>query len=518
MNIKHLLFLLAFIEGAAVMTCELVGAKMIAPFFGSSLYVWAAVLGVTLFALMAGYYIGGYLSERVKSSNLIYIILIIASAFLILMPYTSVAIMQQTVDFSVKSGSTISLLVFMFPALLFMGMSSPVIINLINEKVETTGKSAGSIYAISTLGGIISTFFVGFYLLPEFGTNVPCLTFGTGLLVLSVIGLWLNKKKISLVLLLIPILGFMNLSSTHGKRYKQIKLIYESEGILGQIRVYDMPMYTYTRGIKNSRVLMVNNTAQTLIDLDNPGYDIWDWSYYFPTAASIFPKESKALVLGAGGGAFINQFYRLGFDIEVVELDKRIKEIATDLFFVEPSIPIYVDDARRFINNNDKNYDIVFFDVFHNETPPSHVLTKETFEKTLSFLNEDGMIILNFFGYISGDKGLGARSIYKTLTSLGLEVELLPTPGEEGHRNLIFLASRKKLDFTKTYFEEPGMPPITNISANFIDKSNIDFSDGYILRDNQPILEKIYLSAATEWRRISIDYNIKKFMKEGVKL
>jgi hypothetical protein len=66
----YFLLFLAFIEGASVMACELLGAKMIAPFFGSSLYVWASVLGITLFGLMTGYYTGGYLSEKIKKETL----------------------------------------------------------------------------------------------------------------------------------------------------------------------------------------------------------------------------------------------------------------------------------------------------------------------------------------------------------------------------------------------------------------------------------------------------------------
>jgi predicted membrane-bound spermidine synthase len=176
-KLRFLLFL-AFIEGACVMACELLGAKMIAPFFGSSLYVWASVLGVTLFGLMTGYYTGGYLSEKIKKETLVYWILLLAGVFLAIMPYTSVWVMTKNIDMDIRWGSTLSLLVFMFPPLVLMGMTSPVIINMINTKLDETGKSAGSVYAISTLGGIVATFLVGFYMLPEFGIKWPCFIFG----------------------------------------------------------------------------------------------------------------------------------------------------------------------------------------------------------------------------------------------------------------------------------------------------------------------------------------------------
>jgi hypothetical protein len=133
---RNILFTLAFIEGASVMACELFSAKMIAPFFGGSLYVWAAVLGITLLALMSGYYLGGSISATATKKNLVYWILIFAGFFLMIMPHTSVWIMTLNLDLSVQMGSTISLLVFMFPPLVLMGMTSPIIINMINTAVR----------------------------------------------------------------------------------------------------------------------------------------------------------------------------------------------------------------------------------------------------------------------------------------------------------------------------------------------------------------------------------------------
>lgn len=516
MKSSYFLIFLAFIEGGAVMACELVGAKMIAPFFGSSLYVWAAVLGVTLFALMSGYYLGGYFSQKFKTKNLIFYVLMLAGTFLMIMPFTSIWVMTETIDFSIKAGSTLSLLVFMFPALLFMGMSSPIIIQMVNDKLETTGKSAGSVYAISTFGGILSTFFVGFYLLPEFGAKIPCFLFGGTLFILSLVPLAL-KKKLAFVLIVIPIMIYKPLMEFQTTiKSKGIELVYQSEGILGQIRVIDMPLMTYTRGQKNARLLMVNNTAQTVNNKDDLNYDVWDWSYYFPTAASVFPEKSSVLILGLGGGVFVKQFQRLGFDVDVVELDSRIRDVAIEYFALNPNTNVVIDDARRYINNNKKKYDIVFFDVFYNETPPSHVLTTECFETVNKFLKDDGLIMLNFFGYLSGEKGLASRSIYRTFENAGFQIELLPTPGTEEYRNLIFLASRDGIDFSKTYFEEPGMPVIHNISEKFVSKGIIDFSDGVVLRDNKPILEKLYLTAASDWRRTAIDFNTKKIIDAGI--
>ncbi|MBL7897047.1 MAG: fused MFS/spermidine synthase [Crocinitomicaceae bacterium] len=513
---RQFLFTLAFIEGASVMACELFSAKMIAPFFGGSIYVWAAVLGITLFALMSGYYSGGYISARKKSENTVYWVLILAGIFMMMMPYTSVWIMTANLNMSVQLGSTVSLLIFMFPPLLLMGMTSPLIINLINTQLDETGKSAGSVYAISTMGGIVATFLVGFYLLPEFGIKTPCFLFGAALLILPLIAL-LRSKIFSAGLVLIPVIyfGFQSQAKSPDE-VDGIHVVYESEGVLGQIKVVDMYYPTLTRGYVPGRSLMVNNTAQTIMDLENPQFDLWAWSHYFPTAVSIFPEGSDVLLLGLGGGTLVRQFERLNFKMDVVEIDQRVKDVALDYFFIDTSTNIIIDDARRYVNTCEKKYDVITLDLFLNETPPVHVLTVESFEKIKSMLNPGGMVMMNFYGYITGEKGRASRSIYKTFEEAGFHVDLLATPGEEAYRNLIFLASEEQKDFSNIHYGEPYRDTVKNLTEHFIPKDEIQFDDALVLRDNQPILEKIYLPAALDWRRSSIQANLIPMVQRGM--
>ncbi|MBI3136510.1 MAG: fused MFS/spermidine synthase [Bacteroidetes bacterium] len=513
---RRFLFLLSFIEGASVMACELFSAKMIAPFFGGSLYVWAAVLGITLFSLMSGYYLGGYVSEKIKRQNLVYWILLLAGFFLAIMPHTSFWSMSATIELSVQWGTTISLMIFMFPPLLLMGMTSPIIINLINSSVSETGKSAGSVYAISTLGGIVATFLVGFYLLPEFGIKWPCYFFGVLLTFFPLIAL-LKGKKLKAAVMIVPMF-YMAFVNSHQRTIlsDQIKIRYESEGVLGQIKVIDMPYLTATRGWKTGRSLMVNNTAQTIMDLENPEYDLWDWSYFFPTAVSIYPPGSDVLLLGLGGGTLVQQFKRLKFDIDVVEIDERVRDVAIEFFYIDPSTNIVIDDARRFINTCEKKYDVITLDLFLNETPPAHVLTLESFERMKEMLKPGGMIMMNFYGYISGEKGRASRCILKTFEEAGFYTDIVATPGDESGRNLIFLAQPERKNFSAINYSEPGLTPIEKLEDYFVNLSQADMDDALVLTDEIPLLEKIYLPAALDWRRGSIQYNLLPLLNSGV--
>ena len=157
----------AFVEGAAVMVCELLGAKQLGVYFGSSLYAWSGVLGVTLGGLMIGYYLGGVLSGR-KKDNYVFMILAIAGTLLAIMPTTG------TMDYAkiyrlFRSNwfDSIIACIYVSSAGLF-GMTSPLIINALNKNSGRAGKMAGSVYAISTFGGIISTFLMGFLSVAQF--------------------------------------------------------------------------------------------------------------------------------------------------------------------------------------------------------------------------------------------------------------------------------------------------------------------------------------------------------------
>jgi hypothetical protein len=63
---NKLLLCLSFLEGGSLMATELLSARMMAPYFGSSLFVWATVLALTLGGLTIGYFLGGVISTNSK--------------------------------------------------------------------------------------------------------------------------------------------------------------------------------------------------------------------------------------------------------------------------------------------------------------------------------------------------------------------------------------------------------------------------------------------------------------------
>lgn len=504
---KPLFLFLSFLEGGAVMIVELVSAKLLAPYFGTSISIWAAVLGLTLGGLTIGYFFGGKLSKRFgKNPNLLFTILTIASILTIALPFIGRTIMEQTYLMPLEIGSIISLSVYMVPPLIFMGMVSPIIINQLTDDKKIAGNNAGNVYAISTVGGIITTFLLGFYLIPKFGLTTPCIFFGILLGIIPVFFLLKEKLLIGLSsLILILVMVFLSSFTSNNQYSDEYQIIYQSEGILGQIKVVDHPSYGISEDARIGRALIVNNTLQTYVDKQyDMSYSLWNWANYFPTAASIFPKGSKVLLLGLGGGTLVKQLRSLDFEVDVVEIDQRVVNISFKYFNLERNTPVIIDDARHYIKTTNKKYDIIIYDTFLSESVPEHLLTVQGIHDAEDILNPGGMVMANFYGAIEGKKGKAARSVLKTFQNNDFKVKILATPGSEVNRNLIFLSSKDEKDWSNTRYKSPNYETLENLPYYFLNYDNISLEDALLLEDEKPQLSKLYNPIAKEWK---ISYN-----------
>lgn len=487
------------------MACELIGAKMLAPYFGTSLYVWAAALGLTLGGLMTGYFLGGIISKRFSDNvKLLFWVLILAGCTLFIMPFTSKWIMDLTLHLSLQVGAMLSLLVFMFPPLVFMGMVSPIIINILTEEAKLAGNRAGNVYAISTLGGILVTFLMGFYIIPTFGIRQPAMVGGIVLSFLPAVSLLRAKKSLGLLTWLV-LLGFgaiawsKNTTSENGWR-----ILFHSEGIMGQIKVIDFEPFT-SQPERTFRGLVVNNTLQTVLELKQPDKNFWHYTEVLTKLTQHFPKGSKVLVCGMGGGTLVKRLVQSGYDVEAIEIDGRLEMLAKKYFDLPEDVPVVLDDARHFIKTTPKKYDVIIYDAFRGESAPEHVLTMESLADTRDNLLPNGCLLINFYGYWESDRGEIGRSVYKTLCHAGFDAEVLATPGKEDDRNLIFWSfpTDEHATFSLPMSEKELGGELLNVSSS-------DTLRSVLLTDEQPQL-RLYAKAAAQWRKLYNDFFDKQF-------
>ena len=189
------LFLVLLVEGGSLMAVELVGAKLIAPYYGNSLYVWAAVLATTLGGLTIGYYTGGKLSLSQPNIKTMLKIISASAVLVLLMPMISGAVMSATLGLELRTGIVLSCVIFLMPPLIAFGMVGPMAVRLMTTNVENVGKVAGTVYFTSTVGGIATTFLFGFYLIPFWGLKMSAYLTGSALALLPIIFFLSSKLR-----------------------------------------------------------------------------------------------------------------------------------------------------------------------------------------------------------------------------------------------------------------------------------------------------------------------------------
>jgi hypothetical protein len=180
-------FLILLVEGATLMAVELMGAKLLAPFYGGTLYVWTAVLGFTVAGLTLGYSLGGRMASKVIADKTLFLILGIAAALVLALPYTASALISATAGMDLILGICTTCLFMLLPPMLCFGMVGPITVKLIDAQVNSNGEVAGTAYFISTLGGIIATFLFGCYLIPVAGLRLCSVSAGIALAALQII-------------------------------------------------------------------------------------------------------------------------------------------------------------------------------------------------------------------------------------------------------------------------------------------------------------------------------------------
>ena len=192
-----LIYLICFLEGGVLMSNELLNSKLLAVSFGSSNQSWAILLAVTLLALAAGYFIGGNFSKRYKKSTILLLIFVFLVVYQFLyLEYTSFLI-HHLMSFSLIIGTLLFCFFSLAPLIFCLGLVSPLLISLLFQlqEAKNNGIIAGRVYAVSTFGGVLATFTIGLFVLPEYGmqyTNI-LLSF---VLLASLVILFVLKKLI----------------------------------------------------------------------------------------------------------------------------------------------------------------------------------------------------------------------------------------------------------------------------------------------------------------------------------
>jgi MFS family permease len=193
---KAPLYFLAFFCGAAVMSFEILGARMLSPHFGSDILVWGSLISVFMAGLAGGYFLGGIWADYRSSFSGLGLIILISALFILLVPWFYQPLLDVIFDWELgpRGGPLLAcLFLFALPSL-FLGMVSPYLVQLLVKQVRHVGRGAGTLYAVSTCGSILGTLGTSFYLISFLGTKMCLLVMGLSLLALSLLAFVLGRR------------------------------------------------------------------------------------------------------------------------------------------------------------------------------------------------------------------------------------------------------------------------------------------------------------------------------------
>ena len=195
---QGLVMSLAFTSGFIIMSVELLGGRILAPYFGSSIYVWGSIISIFMVALSTGYLIGGRLS--LDNPNLVkygsfFILAAVALLPIVLFSNTLMEWVFTRVE-DPRYGSLIASTLLFFVPTAILGIIAPNSVRLMVENAGHSGQVAGGLYFISTLGSALGTLLTSFYLVLWFEMNSIVITMIMVLFMAGALAVWTGRKVI----------------------------------------------------------------------------------------------------------------------------------------------------------------------------------------------------------------------------------------------------------------------------------------------------------------------------------
>ncbi|SFM01893.1 Spermidine synthase [Nitrosomonas nitrosa] len=491
------LYCTVFLTGAAVMVIELLGTRLIAPFYGTSLYVWASLISVTLIALAMGYFIGGHWADRAKKTGLS-LIIALAGLLTLIIPWLTNPVLLATDSLGLRLGAFTSTLILFTPSLIMLGMVGPFAVKLVTSDLRGVGASTGSIYAVSTVGSVVGTLFLGFYLFPRIGSREIFIGVGLGLFLLAFAVTFYERKRTGvfsstlpvafLFLLGLGLLSAITIDRQSNNDESSYQTRFERESMYGWVRVIDNPAL-------NLRLLTADASTIGAATLSH-GENVLTYQKIVELIPSLSPNISRALLIGQGAGHMATRLQRHGIVTDTIEIDPAIAEAAKDYFDFVPSGKTIIGDARYEIRQLQGSYDLVILDIFTGGSEPVHLLTKETLMQIRALLSKQGLVALNFVSFLEEGSNIALASVGKTLLQVFPYQLVFISEPDSDFNDFIFLASNLPIEI------EGGMLGVNQ--SNWLKNRllNLDQHPGVVLTDNLNPLEHLQIRKSEHYRKM----------------
>jgi spermidine synthase len=422
---QRIIFLcLVFVTGGVVLSLEVIASRIMTPFFGVSLYIWTAILSVTLTFLALGYQLGGWLTKKIniKEQEEIFIYIPLLSALFIfisclLYPFLLPRLPESGLIFGSFIGS---LILLAFP-LIFLSSLNPILISFLRSPTENNDSGAGLVFFVSTVGSVVGVFVTALLLVPKITNFSSMIINGIILVSFSLIIHFATKsdrsgrknKKILVGSIILFALCFSLLFWKHAyleivtldtnKRGVRYEILEEYPSHYGDLKIIKLShngkeQLSYYALLQDG--LVQNRISKT-------GESLSTYSYVLQKLIGLAPHAKSALVLGFGAGVVPRKLREKGIDVSVVEINPDTLKAAKKFFHYETKgTKIFFEDARTFVKKCTNKYDIILIDLFQGDGMPEHITTKEFYQDIKKCMTNKGLLVTNNF---ISQKNISAR-------------------------------------------------------------------------------------------------------------
>ena len=413
----------AFIGGWSIMMLELMGARLLAPTFGYSIYQWGGLLGVVLGAMAIGYFVGGRLGDRAGAARFLALAIAFSAAWAFATPDLLAGSVPAARGWGPAWGAVMASIVILGPPSFLLATISPIVARL--SAHGGIAETAGTVYGVSTLGSISGTFATAFWVIPEIGTRDGFFLAGAILLAGALGAAALGRSRGALAGILIAPLALLP-----GGGPDQSQVVYRAESIHNTIIVEDYPRF---------RALFLNyrEGAQTLL----PHEGVLTGAYYdrFILGPQL-AQGSRTLFLGSAGGTALRQITAAWPDAQVtgVDLDPAVIDVSRRFFGLdaEPRIDLVAADARLFVGDTQERFDVIAVDLYVTGHIPYYCTTAEFFADVKRRLKPGGVMMMNVLA-IQPDETL-------TGSMANTALSVFPSAFWVGQGNFILIATAEE--------------------------------------------------------------------------
>jgi len=400
---KLYLYLTEFFAGMSVMAVELGASRLLAPYFSSSQIVWTIIIGTIMIAMALGNVWGGRRADRDPNPDRLYGRILIAAVWIAAIPVvgkyiivgiSGLLILAVSNGFLIIAAFISCMVIFVFP-LFLLGTVTPSLAKYAVGNLEESGRTVGTLGAFNTVGSIIGTFVPTFLSIPAVGTSITFLIFA-GILLVLVLAYFISEKRNAMKCVIAGVLFLLCCLLGHSNSFAfwESSLTYEGESIYNYLQVKDT----------DSSTILSTNVLFGVQSITMKSDSLTGMYYDYALAAPLMTENAQGsdiLILGMGTGTYAMQCSRYLPDVQIegVEIDGKITDLAHEYFTLSEDIPVTTYDGRAYLQAVDKQYDVIMVDAYQDITIPFQMSSVEFFTLVKEHLKDGGVMVVNMNMY-----------------------------------------------------------------------------------------------------------------------